>query len=80
MTQGLGSPQTEISGGYNPADNGRNQFQYNLVMMKKAYHSFGGHGKQSPPRLTQTQTFSKEERGAVHLFYDPDFKDENDFR
>ena len=30
--------------------------------------------------MTKTQTFSKEERGAVHLLYDPDFRDKNDFR
>ncbi|TNV83956.1 hypothetical protein FGO68_gene8522 [Halteria grandinella] len=80
MSLGPGTPQIEMPGGYDPAEHGRNLNQYNQIMMKKAYHSFGGHGKNSPPRLTQTQTFGKEERGAVHLFYDPDFKDENDFR
>ena len=30
--------------------------------------------------MTKTQTFSKEERGVVHLLYDPDFRDKNDFR
>jgi hypothetical protein len=30
--------------------------------------------------MTKTQTFSKEEKGSVHLLYDPDFRDKNDFR
>lgn len=65
---------------YDPDEYSRNLAQYNKLMMQKAYHSFGGHGKTSPQRLTSTQTFSKEEKGAVHLLYDPDFRDENDFR
>jgi len=65
---------------FNPENHSRNMAQANRLMMQKAYNSFGGHGKTSPPRLTQTQTFSKEEKNAVHLLYDPNFKDENDFR
>lgn len=30
--------------------------------------------------MTKTQTFSKEERGSVHLLYDPEFRDNVDFR
>jgi len=50
-------------------------------MVQKAFKKFGNFkGIKSPSRLTHTQTFSKEERGAVHLFYDPEFKDNIDFR
>lgn len=50
-------------------------------MVHQAFIKFGNQkGSKSPNRLTQTQTFSKEEKGAVHLFYDPDFKDNTDFR
>lgn len=52
----------------------------NQHMLEKAYSSFGGHGVKSVPKLVESQTFPKEEKGAVHLLYDPDFKDENDFR
>jgi len=55
--------------------------QYNNNLVQKAFKKFGNFkGMKSPTRLTQTQTFGKEERGAVHLFYDPDFKDNIDFR
>lgn len=50
-------------------------------MVQQAFTKFGNYkGSKSPKRLTQTQTFGKEEKGAVHLFYEPDFKDNGDFR
>lgn len=48
--------------------------------MEKAYTSFGGHGKTNNPRLTMTQTFSKEERMAFHNFYEPEFNTDQNFR
>ena len=50
-------------------------------MVHQAFVKFGNQkGSASPKRLTQTQTFSKEEKGVVHILYDPDFKDNSDFR
>jgi hypothetical protein len=80
MNLGPGTPLVPLPEGSDSTDYSRNRTHYNKIMMRKAYHSYGGHGKMSPPRLTETQTFGKEERGVVHIFYDPDFKDENDFR
>lgn len=71
------SKKNSLDDGY---DCGTNVSQQNQDMLRKAYSSFGGHGSTKVPKLVHTQTFSKEEKGAVHLLYDPEFKDDNDFR